>query len=214
MAQSHSAANLYQSVINDVITSVRESFLDESVDENVLLELKNLWVQKLEASKAVEQPQLGSDAAALDSKMAGARGGYNRGAGAGAGAGTQHVVINGKYKSDVDVGHLGCLTHLVVADPNRLVPVQITIPAQQGNPSSQPRALTVQVPAHALQTGGSSGVTLQQVLTQAITQVRPVTNILHSKCICNVCLLQALSLPPEHAAMYLQTQINQAFRLG
>ena len=42
-----SAANLYQSVINDVITSVRESFLDESVDENVLLELKNLWVQVL-----------------------------------------------------------------------------------------------------------------------------------------------------------------------
>ena len=44
-AQMSSAANLYQSVINDVITSVRESFLDESVDENVLLELKNLWVQ-------------------------------------------------------------------------------------------------------------------------------------------------------------------------
>ena len=90
MTHSHSAASLYQSVINDVITSVRESFLDESVDENVLMELKNLWVQKLEASKAVEQPQMGNDAAALDSKMAGARGGYNR---AGA-AGTQHVVIN------------------------------------------------------------------------------------------------------------------------
>ena len=146
MSQPHSAANLYQSVINDVITSVRESFLDESVDENVLMELKNLWQQKLEASKAVEQPQMGNDAAALDSKMAGARGGYNRMAA----GGTQHVVIN---------------------DPNRLVPVQITIPAQQGNPSSQPRALTVQVPAHALQTGGSSGVTLQQVLTTAITQV-------------------------------------------
>jgi len=166
MSQPHSAANLYQSVINDVITSVRESFLDESVDENVLMELKNLWQQKLEASKAVEQPQMGNDAAALDSRMAAAR---NR---VGAG-GTQHVVIN---------------------DPNRLVPVQITIPAQQGNPSSQPRALTVQVPAHALQTGGSSGVTLQQVLTTAITQ--------------------ALTLPPEHAAMYLQTQINQAFRLS
>ena len=175
MANTHSAANLYQSVINDVIGSVRESFLDESVDENVLLELKNLWVQKLEASKAVEQPQVSNDAAALDSKMAGARSGYNRvgGGGGGGGGATSHVVIN---------------------DPNRLVPVQITIPAQQGNPSSQPRALTVQVPAHALQTGGSSGNTLQQVLTQAITQ--------------------ALSLPPEHAAMYLQTQINQAFRLG
>ena len=174
MANTHSAASLYQSVINDVIGSVRESFLDESVDENVLLELKNLWVQKLEASKAVEQPQMSNDAAALDSKMAGARSGYNRvGGGGGGGGATSHVVIN---------------------DPNRLVPVQITIPAQQGNPSSQPRALTVQVPAHALQTGGSSGNTLQQVLTQAITQ--------------------ALSLPPEHAAMYLQTQINQAFRLG
>ena len=153
MTQSHSANSLYQSVISDVITSVRESFLDESVDENVLLELKNLWVQKLEASKAVEQPPMGNDAAALDSKMAAARGGYRGGMGGPggvAGAG-QHVVIN---------------------DPNRLVPVQITIPAQQGNPSSQPRALTVQVPAHALQTGGSSGATLQQVLTQAITQVR------------------------------------------
>ena len=106
MSQSHGAATLYQSVINDVITSVRESFLDESVDENVLLELKNLWVQKLEASKAVEQPQTGNDAAALDSKMAGARAGYNNRMG-GAGGGTQHVVIN---------------------DPNRLVPVQITIP--------------------------------------------------------------------------------------
>ena len=60
-----SASTLYQSVINDVIGSVRESFLDESVDENVLLELKNLWQQKLDASKAVEsQPQF-SDAAGL-----------------------------------------------------------------------------------------------------------------------------------------------------
>ena len=68
MAQTHSANSLYQSVINDVITSVRESFLDESVDENVLHELKNLWHQKLEADKAVEQPSRGNDAAALDAK--------------------------------------------------------------------------------------------------------------------------------------------------
>ena len=61
-------------------------------------------------------------------------------------------------------------------DPNRLASVQITIPAQQGNPSySQPRVFTVQVPAHALQTGGSQ-VNLQQVLTQAISQVRNIDN--------------------------------------
>ena len=43
--------------------------MDESVDENVLVELKNLWMQKLEASKAVEQPTMGNDAQALDSKV-------------------------------------------------------------------------------------------------------------------------------------------------
>ena len=52
-SQMSSAANLYQSVINDVITSVRESFLDESVDENVLLELKNLWVQVIDLTAHV-----------------------------------------------------------------------------------------------------------------------------------------------------------------
>ena len=78
------------------------------------------FYQKLEASKAIEPPH-SSDAAALDSKMAGARAGFGGRGGAG-----QHVVIS---------------------DPNRMVPVQITIPAQQGNPTSQPRALTVQVAA-------------------------------------------------------------------
>ena len=38
-----SAANLYHSVISDVISSIRDSFLDEAVDENVLVELKQLW---------------------------------------------------------------------------------------------------------------------------------------------------------------------------
>ena len=63
MAQTHSANSLYQSVINDVITSVRESFLDESMDE-------------IEVSKAVEQPSMGNDAAALDAKMNMTRGRY------------------------------------------------------------------------------------------------------------------------------------------
>ena len=33
---------LYQSVVDDVITNVREAFLDESVDEQVLQELKQV----------------------------------------------------------------------------------------------------------------------------------------------------------------------------
>ena len=54
-----------KSVINDVVSNVRESFLDEGVDENVLIELKNLWQQKLEASKAVDNTPQHSDASLL-----------------------------------------------------------------------------------------------------------------------------------------------------
>ena len=124
-----------------------------------------------EASKATESPHA-SDASALDSKMAGRQASFGQRGG----------VATSQQQ-------------LLISDPNRLVPVQITIPAAlQGNPQSQPRALTVQVPAHALQQGGSSSSTLQQVLTQAIPQ--------------------GLSCyPVEHAAMFVQTQINSAFQL-
>lgn len=45
---------LYNTVIEDVITGVRESFLDEGVDEQVLQELKQIWETKLNSSKAFE----------------------------------------------------------------------------------------------------------------------------------------------------------------
>nr|DBA14634.1 TPA: hypothetical protein GDO54_005570 [Pyxicephalus adspersus] len=45
---------LYRSVIEDVINDVRELFLDEGVDEQVLMELKTLWENKLMQSKAVD----------------------------------------------------------------------------------------------------------------------------------------------------------------
>lgn len=45
---------LYHTVIDDVIAGVRDSFLDEGVDEQVLQEMKQVWTNKLMASKAVE----------------------------------------------------------------------------------------------------------------------------------------------------------------
>ena len=45
---------LYNTVIEDVIVGVRESFADEGVDEQVLQELKQIWESKLMSSKAVE----------------------------------------------------------------------------------------------------------------------------------------------------------------
>jgi len=178
-----SASSLYQSVINDVISNVRESFLDESVDENVLMELRNLWQQKLEASKAVETQQQ-NDATALDNKMANMRRGVVGGTTASGGGG-----------SLPPQPPPSTAPHVVISDPNRLMPVQVTIPAQANNANSQPRALTIQVPAHALQQGSSSGSTLQQVLSQAITR-------------------GVLSYRQEEAARFLQQQIDAAFRLN
>lgn len=45
---------LYNAVIDDVIANVRDAFLDEGVDEQVLQEMKQIWTNKLMASKAVE----------------------------------------------------------------------------------------------------------------------------------------------------------------
>lgn len=45
---------LYQHVIEDVVANVRDAFLDEGVDEQVLQEMKQIWTNRLMASKAVE----------------------------------------------------------------------------------------------------------------------------------------------------------------
>uniref|UniRef100_G1SMS4 Stonin 2 n=3 Tax=Boreoeutheria TaxID=1437010 RepID=G1SMS4_RABIT len=45
---------LYRSVIEDVINDVRDIFLDDGVDEQVLMELKTLWENKLMQSRAVD----------------------------------------------------------------------------------------------------------------------------------------------------------------
>ena len=160
--QMSSAANLYQSVINDVITSVRESFLDESVDENVLLELKNLWVQvtpqrrpfiflncslivcrNLKPRKLRSLPMHRMHQHLiprwLGGKQALAReGGQPHPSNSWS---SQIPIGEPKVRIEVNINVISGKAKFLF----RLVPVQITIPAQQGNPQSQPRALTVQV---------------------------------------------------------------------
>uniref|UniRef100_A0A915IVE1 Transcription initiation factor IIA subunit 1 n=1 Tax=Romanomermis culicivorax TaxID=13658 RepID=A0A915IVE1_ROMCU len=47
-------SSLYKNVIDDVIRNVKEAFNDEGVDEAIIKELKELWEQKLTATKAIE----------------------------------------------------------------------------------------------------------------------------------------------------------------
>lgn len=50
---------IYEGVIEDVINNVRESFLDDGVDDQVLQELKQIWETKLAQTRAVDAPALG-----------------------------------------------------------------------------------------------------------------------------------------------------------
>ncbi|XP_067680332.1 transcription initiation factor IIA subunit 1-like isoform X1 [Haliotis asinina] len=54
MATSSSVSQLYKTVVEDVISNVKEAFLDEGVDEQVLTELRQLWDTKLTSSKALD----------------------------------------------------------------------------------------------------------------------------------------------------------------
>lgn len=50
----HTIADIYKGVINDVISQVKEAFLDENVDVDVLQQLKKEWEDKLAASGSVD----------------------------------------------------------------------------------------------------------------------------------------------------------------
>jgi len=194
-----SAASLYSSVISDVISSIRESFLDEAVDEQVLQELKTLWEQKLSQSKTVDPNNRGQEAL-LDAKMA-----------AGRSAGIDidsksHLTLESSDFKDIKVSeHLYGKNQFVAAtpqkielNPNMVATVQVNLPPRphQHLPGalSEPRAIMIIVPAHALQSSGPASALLQQVVTQAINQ--------------------ALIFPTNEAQAFLQNQINTAFGMN
>jgi hypothetical protein len=74
---------LYQLVIEDVVTNVRDAFLDEGVDEQVLQEMKQIWTNRLMASKAVDvlpeplAPQSQPAILANNPKVSHGRGGFD-----------------------------------------------------------------------------------------------------------------------------------------
>lgn len=184
-----SVLKLYNTVVDDVIAGVRDCFLDDGVDEQVLQELKQLWKTKLQASGAMDPPLAepamppppvlqnfqkanGNNVLpkrTIDSHMAQGSSQQNSG------------VEHGPPTTNIQGGH----PHHVL-DPNNKVPVQLTLPAQPGVPGSQPRSFTIQIPASAL-----NGNKLHQVLTG------PIINA-------------TISLPQPLAATLLQQHINSA----
>lgn len=141
-----SVLRIYQEVIEDVISGVRELFVEDGVDEQVLQELKQSWESKLMSSKAVQNEQEDKSAKA------------------------DHVATNGFPKV---VNKIQPIQQQQQPQPvqqaqisqivdTKLVPIQITLPPQPGTEGSS-RVLTIQVPASALQ-----GNQLHRVLTGPI----------------------------------------------
>lgn len=184
-----SVQRLYTTVVDDVIAGVRDCFLDDGVDEQVLQELKQLWKTKLTDSGAMDPPkpepamppppvlqhfQKTNGNTSMPKRIPDAHMPHQS---------------SSQQSSAAEHGPPGpnlAGTHPHVLDPNNKVPVQLTLPAQPGVPGSQPRSFTIQIPASAL-----NGNKLHQVLTG------PIINA-------------TISLPQPLAATLLQQHINSA----
>ncbi|XP_035894912.1 transcription initiation factor IIA subunit 1 [Anopheles stephensi] len=238
-----SVLKVYTTVIDDVIAGVRDAFLDEGVDEQVLQEMKQVWTTKLLACKAIESTPESQDqqnASTVSNKSAshaktnGTKKSKAASAAASAAAASNNQQENGKPNNNtkanpelknanvpslVPTGNAqptgaanqnsaGSTTTVsnsttsstpqqqqqqqnaspaaVVSalDPDKQVAIQITLPAQPNVPNSQPRVLTIQVPASALQENQ-----LHQVLTSPI-------------------ISSIMPLPPHIASNVLQQHVN------
>ncbi|XP_052901951.1 transcription initiation factor IIA subunit 1 isoform X1 [Anopheles moucheti] len=236
-----SVLKVYTTVIDDVIAGVRDAFLDEGVDEQVLQEMKQVWTTKLLACKAIEstpesQDQQGSammsNKSASHAKTNGTKKSKAATAAASAAAASNNQQENGKAnnntKTNVEVknekipslvptgnapqagGNQNSTGNTTTSgsntttttgqpqqqqntspaavvsalDPDKQVAIQITLPAQPNVPNSQPRVLTIQVPASALQENQ-----LHHVLTSPI-------------------IASIMPLPPHIASNVLQQHVN------
>lgn len=212
MAQTSAATSvlkLYQLVIEDVVANVRDAFLDEGVDEQVLQEMKQIWTNRLMASKAVEitaepavpssgQPAILSSNPKTNgtkSKKATTSEQKNSGSSMNGNAKIPPLTATTMSKNTVQAVKAqqpqipaiktepGQATTSAAAsssstngppalqqtlDPNKLIPIQITLPPQPNE--TENRVLTIKVPARAIQENQ-----LQQVITgEIITSIMPL----------------------------------------
>ncbi|CAG9759516.1 unnamed protein product [Ceutorhynchus assimilis] len=137
-----SVPRIYHEIMEDVISGVREAFLEDGVDEQVLQELRQTWETKLAASKAI--PNEAEEKA------------------------KKEIMHSNGYPKQVATQQQMQPSHPLPSVPvqpvqsvleTKMVPIQITLPPQPGTDGPQ-RVLTIQVPAIALQ-----GNQLQKVLT-------------------------------------------------
>ncbi|XP_068207311.1 transcription initiation factor IIA subunit 1 [Palaemon carinicauda] len=150
---------VYHGVIEDVINGVREHFIEEGVDEQVLTELKQAWEAKLARMNVLDhsdhtstvnsnqqqnqQPQQQQQTQQQQ---------------------PQQQQQSAPQQQQTAVGKLnnGAAPPAPTATTVNLVPVQITVPAQQAG--GVPKTITIHVPSTAL-ANGVAGQQLQAILS-------------------------------------------------
>ncbi|XP_043671599.1 transcription initiation factor IIA subunit 1 isoform X3 [Vespula pensylvanica] len=203
-----SVLKLYNTVIEDVIAGVRESFIDEGVDEQVLLELKQIWETKLMSSKAVELnpeppepqvPQLNTHKSVPGNKVS-QQAQQQQQSTPQQSQSQQHQQPQQSQQQQQQTSHSSSTTlqhsntpvQQVVTTPpavlDRQVPIQITLPPQPGARDSQQRVLTIQVPASAIQSNQ-----LHTILTGPVISA-------------------AMGLPADVAGTLLQQHVNSTLQ--
>ncbi|KAL6259574.1 hypothetical protein P5V15_009492 [Pogonomyrmex californicus] len=212
-----SVLKLYNTVIADVIEGVRESFMDEGVDEQVLQELKQIWEGKLMASKAVELnpdppepqvPQINTHKAVSVNRVPQTQAQQQQpqqqqpqtqpqSQSQQPSQPQQHVhsttgTLQQQQPQQQQQQPSSTPVHQVVtasaAVLERHVPIQITLPPQPGVPDSPQRILSIQVPASTVQ-----GNQLHTILTGPVISA-------------------AMGLPADLASTLLQQHVNSTLQ--
>ncbi|XP_076165712.1 transcription factor IIA L [Ptiloglossa arizonensis] len=213
-----SVLKLYNTVIEDVISGVRESFIDEGVDEQVLQELKQIWETKLMSSKAVELnpdppepqvPQINTHKTVPVNKGVNVGNHFVQQTGGNSAPQqasqqqqqqqpTQQPQQQTQTQTQCHSSTTGMQQHtgtpvqqLVTSTSavmDRQVPIQITLPPQTGVPDALQRVLTIQVPASAIQ-----GNQLHTILTGPVISA-------------------AMGLPANLASTLLQQHVNSTLQ--
>ncbi|KAL6437575.1 hypothetical protein ACFW04_004188 [Cataglyphis niger] len=205
-----SVLKLYNTVIEDVIAGVRESFIDEGVDEQVLQELKQIWETKLMASKAVELnpdppepqvPQINTHKAVTVNKVPQTQPQQQSQQQQQAQSQQQqqstqpqqhtHSTGTSLQQQQPQQHSTTPVQQVVTASAavlDRQVPIQITLPPQAGMPDGPQRILSIQVPASALQ-----GNQLHTILTGPVISA-------------------AMGLPANLASTLLQQHVNSTLQ--
>ncbi|XP_076762278.1 transcription factor IIA L [Xylocopa sonorina] len=232
-----SVLKLYNTVIEDVISGVRESFIDEGVDEQVLQELKQIWETKLMSSKAVELnpdppepqvPQINTHKTMPVNK------GVNMGNHLGGGNAVQqapqqqqqqpqqhqtpqqsqtqpqcHPPTTGIQRNDTPVQQLVTPPSAVI---DRQVPVQITLPPQTGVLDAPLRVLTIQVPASAIQGNQLHTILTGPVISAAMGLPANLASTLLQQHV-NTTLQGQATLPPPQGQALASLQVSQPLQV-